>query len=70
MPIARLLIRESRVDKAQKRSGAMRSQINCHHGLSAERRRRKPSDLQQRVWLQLKEPAVMGLRLPSKSVSK
>lgn len=31
MPIARLLIRESRVDKAQKRSGAMRSQINCHH---------------------------------------
>ena len=31
MPIARLLIRESRVDKAQKRSDAMRSQINCHH---------------------------------------
>ena len=38
MPIAGLLIKESRVDKAQKRSGAMRSQNNCHHGLSAERR--------------------------------
>ena len=70
MPIAGLLIKESRVDKAQKRSGAMRSQNNCHHGLITERRRRKPTDLQQRVWLQLKEPAVLGWRLPSKSVSK
>ena len=62
MPIAGLLIRESRVDKAQKRSGALRSQINCHHGLSAERRHLS-QDLHQRVWLQLKEPAIMRMAL-------